>query len=171
MSDFIGMLQKTKADIQSQDQQSSLTDITKVRESWLSVEGTVVAQSATVYNDTERDMVTVNAMISSRNYNGATKVLDKMVGYLTPLASKTSYTIGLLTFLAVFREGTETVLFVIGMVNQISLQQLLLGILIGIGILAIAAYLMLVVGVKLPMRPFFLVSSLIVFYLCFKLQG
>ncbi|WCK53283.1 FTR1 family iron permease [Aneurinibacillus sp. Ricciae_BoGa-3] len=290
LSDFIGMLQKTKADIQSQDQQSSLTDITKVRESWLSVEGTVVAQSATVYNDTERDMVTVNAMIASRNYSGASLLVDKMVGYLTPLASKTSYTIwdaamipiregleallvvgallafvkksnngkgkgwiwsgvlvgvlcsaiiavivkfvfssgafgqnnflisgwtavvaaamllymsywlhskaniaewnqyirnksqaalntgrivslGLLTFLAVFREGTETVLFVIGMVNQISLQQLFLGILIGIGILAIIAYLMLVVGVKLPMRPFFLVSSLIVFYLCFKFTG
>jgi high-affinity iron transporter len=290
LSDFIGMLQKTKADVQRQDQQSSLSEITKVRESWLSVEGTVVAQSATVYNDTERDMVTVNAMISSGNYSGAAPLIDKMVGYLTPLASKTSYTIwdaamipiregleallvvgallafvkksnndkgkgyiwsgvlvgvlcsaiiavivkfvfssgafgqnnflisgwtavvaaamllymsywlhskaniaewnqyirnksqaaldtgriislGLLTFLAVFREGTETVLFVIGMVNQISLQQLLLGILIGMGILAILAYLMLVVGVKLPMRPFFLVSSLIVFYLCFKFTG
>jgi len=290
LSDFIVMLQKTKEKVQNNDQQSSLSDITKVRESWLSIEGTVVAQSATLYNNSERDMVTVNAMISDGNYKGAAELLDKMIGYLTPLASKSSYTIwdaamipiregleallvvgallafvkksnegkgkvwiwsgvstglvlsailaiivkfvftsgafgqnnflisgwtgivaaamllymsywlhsksniaewnqyihnksqsaldtgriislGVLSFLAVFREGTETVLFIIGMVNQISFQQLVIGILVGLGILAVIAYLMLVVGVKLPMRPFFLVSSLIVFYLCFKFTG
>lgn len=290
LSDFIQMLQKTKENVQNNDQQSSLSDIAKVRESWLSIEGTVVAQSATLYNNSERDMVTVNAMISSGNYEGATQLLDKMIGYLSPLASKTSYTIwdaamipiregleallvvaallafvkksnegkgkgwiwsgvsagivlsailavivkfvftsgafgqnnfliagwtgivaavmllymsywlhsksniaewnqyirdksqsaldtgriislGVLSFLAVFREGTETVLFIIGMVNQISFQQLIIGILVGLGILAVIAYLMLVIGVKLPMRPFFLVSSLIVFYLCFKFTG
>jgi high-affinity iron transporter len=79
--------------------------------------------------------------------------------------------LGILSFLAVFREGTETVLFIIGMVNQISYQQLILGILIGLGVLAIVAYLMLFLGVRLPIRPFFLVSSLIVFYLCFKFTG
>jgi high-affinity iron transporter len=290
LSDFIVMLQKTKEKVQNNDQQSSLSDIAKVRESWLSIEGAVVAQSATLYNNSERDMVTVNAMISSGNYKGANQLLDKMIGYLSPLTSKTSYTIwdaamipiregleallvvaalltfvkksnegkgkvwiwsgvsaglvfsailafivklvftsgafgqnnflisgwtgivaalmllymsywlhsksniaewnqyirnksksaldtgriislGVLSFLAVFREGTETVLFIIGMVNQISLQQLIIGILVGFGILAVIAYLMLVIGVKLPMRPFFLVSSLIVFYLCFKFTG
>jgi high-affinity iron transporter len=79
--------------------------------------------------------------------------------------------LGVLSFLAVFREGTETVLFIIGMVNQISVQQLLLGILLGFGILAIIAFFMLYVGMKLPIRPFFLVSSLIVFYLCIKFMG
>lgn len=79
--------------------------------------------------------------------------------------------LGVLSFLAVFREGTETVLFIIGMINQISTQQLLLGILVGCGILTVIAYLMLFVGVKLPIRPFFLVSSVIVFYLCVKFMG
>ena len=79
--------------------------------------------------------------------------------------------LGLLSFLAVFREGTETVLFLIGMINQISVQQLLLGMLIGFGFLAILAFLMLYVGVKLPIRPFFIFSSLIVFYLCIKFMG
>jgi high-affinity iron transporter len=79
--------------------------------------------------------------------------------------------LGVVSFLAIFREGTETVLFIIGMVNQISIQNLLFGILIGCGILAIIAYLMLFVGVKLPIRPFFIVSSLIVFYLCVKFAG
>lgn len=290
LSNFITMLQRTEKDVQTNNQQTALSDIAKVRQSWLSAEGTVVAQSATIYNDSERDMVTINAMISAGNYQGADQLLNKMVGYLTPLAGKTGYTIwdaamipiregleallvvaallafvkksnqgkgigwiwtgvslglalsailavvvkfvfssgafgqnnflisgwtgvmaavmllymsywlhsksniaewkkfihtksqsaldtgrlisfAFLSFLAVFREGTETVLFVIGMVNQISLQHLIIGLLIGLGILSLIAYLMLVVGVKLPMRPFFLVSSLIVFYLCVKFTG
>ncbi|WP_027417670.1 FTR1 family iron permease [Aneurinibacillus terranovensis] len=290
LSDFVAMLQQTKDKVQNHDRQSALSGIAKARESWLSVEGVVVAQSATIYSDSERDMVTVNAMISDGNYKGAAGILDKMIGYLTPLTAKSGYTIwdaamipiregmeallvvgallafvkksnqgvgkgwiwggvfaglglsgvlaiivkfvfssgafgrnnflisgwtgvfaavmllymsywlhsksnvaewnryiqtksqsavntgrmislGVLTFLAVFREGTETVLFVIGMVNQISFQQLIFGILIGLGILAVIAYLMLFIGLKLPMRPFFLVSSLIVFYLCVKFTG
>jgi high-affinity iron transporter len=290
LRDFLMMLQETKEKVQSKDQKSALSAIAKVRESWLSIEGNVVAKSATVYNDSERDMVIVNAMISSGNDQGAGQLLDKMIGYLTPLSGKTGYTmwdaamipiregleallvvgallafvkksnegigkvwiwsgvlaglvlsailavivkfvfssgafgqnnflisgwtgviaaamllymsywlhsksnikewnqyirtksqtavdtgriisLGFLSFLAVFREGTETVLFLIGMVNQISVQQLLLGILAGLGILMVIAYLMLAVGMKLPMRPFFLVSSFIVFYLCIKFTG
>jgi high-affinity iron transporter len=290
LSDFIVMLEQTKEQVQSHDKASALSSITKVRESWLSVEGNVVAQSATVYNNSERDMVTVNAMITAGNDQGASQLLDKMIGYLKPLATKAGYTIwdaamipiregleallvvgallafvkksnagkgkvwiwsgvslgltlssilaiivkfvfssgafgqnnflisgwtgviaavmllymsywlhsksniaewnqyirsksqsaletgriislGFLSFLAVFREGTETVLFIIGMVNQISFKQLMLGILVGLGILIVIAYLMLVIGMKLPMRPFFLVSSVIVFYLCIKFTG
>ncbi|MGZ4123457.1 MAG: FTR1 family iron permease, partial [Tumebacillaceae bacterium] len=78
---------------------------------------------------------------------------------------------GVLAFLAIFREGTETVLFLIGMVNQISMKDLILGLVVGMLLLAVIAVLMLFIGVKLPLRPFFLVSSLIVFYLCVKFTG
>lgn len=287
---FIQLLQETKESVSKHDQAASLSGIRKVRESWLSIEGHVVAQSASVYSDTERDMVVVHAMISDQSFDSAVQVLDAMIAYLTPLAQKTSYTLwdaamipiregleallvvgallafvnkskqrkgklwvwtgvlagllvsaviavivkfvfssgafgnnnfliggwtgvfaaimllymsywlhsksnvkqwnqylqtktesalstgnvvslGILTFLAVFREGTETVLFIIGMVNQISVQQLLLGILIGIGVLALAAVAMLHIGAKLPVRQFFLVSSFIVLYLCIKFTG
>lgn len=287
---FVTLLEQTKEHIIKHDQTASLNAISKVRESWLSVEGNVVAQSASVYSNSERDMVVANAMITKQEYDNAAKILDNMIAYLTPLAQKTSYTywdaamipiregleallvvgallafvkksnvskggrwvwsgviaglllsaaiavvvkfafssgafgtnnfliggwtgifaavmllymsywlhsnsnmkkwnayiqtktqtalttgrivsLGILSFLAVFREGTETVLFLIGMVNQISVQQLLLGILLGFGILAIVAFLMLYVGMKLPIRPFFLVSSFIVFYLCIKFTG
>jgi high-affinity iron transporter len=290
LSNFIAMLGQTKEKVTAHDQKSALSEIAAVRQSWLSVEGTVVAQSDSVYNDSERDMVTVNAMISAGNYQGADDLLSKMIEYLTPLASKTGYTmwdaamipiregleallvvaalltyvkrsnetkgkrwiwlgssvglalsaalaiivkfvfssgafgqnnflisgwtgvfaaamllymsywlhsksniaewnkyirsksqtaldtgrmvsLGVLAFLAIFREGTETVLFIIGMADQISFQSLILGILIGFAVLAVIAYLMLFVGVKLPIRPFFLVSSLIVFYLCLKFAG
>jgi high-affinity iron transporter len=87
------------------------------------------------------------------------------------LASGSLWSLAVLSFLAVFREGTEMVLFFIGMASSISLTSLLGGIGIGIGILAVLSYLILKIGVKIPMRPFFLISSVFVFYLCFKFLG
>jgi high-affinity iron transporter len=87
------------------------------------------------------------------------------------LASGSLWSLAVLAFLAVFREGTEMVLFFIGMASSISLTSLLGGIGIGIGILAVLSYLILKIGVKIPMRPFFLISSVFVFYLCFKFLG
>lgn len=81
------------------------------------------------------------------------------------------FSLAILSFLAVFREGTETVLFFIGMASSIKLTSLLLGIAIGLLILVILSYLILKVGLKIPMRPFFLVCSILMFYLCFKFTG
>lgn len=87
------------------------------------------------------------------------------------LASGSLWSLAILAFLAVFREGTEMVLFFIGMASSISLASLLGGIGLGILILAIISFLILKVGLKIPMRPFFLISSFFVFYLCFKFLG
>ena len=292
IDDFILLLQGTKKAAQDQQQSQALEGIKKASDSWLSVEGIVVAQSAAVYSDSERDLVTIQAMLSANppNYDKAVKTVDQMINYLTPLASKSEYTywdaamillregleallvviallsfvkksgaasgkkwiwsgvigglavsivlalivkfilssgafgnnnnliggwtgifaaamllymsywlhsqsniadwnrylreksqtaistgklisLGVLSFLAVFREGTETVLFYIGMANQIKLQNLLLGFLIGAAILGLIAFLMVYVGLKLPLRPFFMVSSVIVFYLAVKFTG
>jgi high-affinity iron transporter len=46
-----------------------------------------------------------------------------------------------------------------------------MGIVVGLLILSVLAFLILKVGIKIPMRPFFLVSSVLVFYLCFKFLG
>lgn len=87
------------------------------------------------------------------------------------LANGSLFSLGFLAFLAVFREGTEVVLFYIGMASSIKLTDLFLGIALGFAILAIIAVLMLKIGLRIPMKPFFLVSSLLVFYLGFKFTG
>lgn len=79
--------------------------------------------------------------------------------------------IAVLAFLAVFREGAETALFYLGMVGNISNADLLIGLAIGFGGLLILGFLLVVVGVRIPMRPFFAVASVLVFYLCFKFIG
>jgi high-affinity iron transporter len=79
--------------------------------------------------------------------------------------------IAILAFLAVFREGAETSLFYLGMVGNISNQDLLVGLAIGSGGLVVLGFLLVVVGVRMPMRLFFTVASVLVFYLCFKFIG
>lgn len=87
------------------------------------------------------------------------------------LATGSLFSLAALSFLAVFREGTETVLFYVGMASSISTGSLLLGLGIGVGFLLLIAFVILKVGVRVPMRPFFLVSSVLVFYLGFKFTG
>src|SRR5262245_29538008 len=79
--------------------------------------------------------------------------------------------LALLAFLAVFREGAETAVFYLGIAPSIALSDLLLGIGLGAAVLVVAAFLMLVVGIKLPLRPFFRIAGLLVYYLGFKFVG
>jgi high-affinity iron transporter len=79
--------------------------------------------------------------------------------------------LAVLAFLAVFREGAETALFYLGMASNISNTDLFIGLGLGFAILTVLGVLMVVVGLRIPMRPFFTVASLLVFYLCFKFVG
>jgi high-affinity iron transporter len=79
--------------------------------------------------------------------------------------------LAVLAFLAVFREGAETALFYLGMASNISNSDLFIGLGLGFAMLTVLGVLMVVVGLRIPMRPFFTVASLLVFYLCFKFVG
>ncbi len=87
------------------------------------------------------------------------------------LAKNSVFSLALLAFLAIFREGAETVLFYIGMAPSISTTDLLSGLGLGAVILVAIAALMLGFGLKMPMKPFFLLTSLLIYYLGFKFVG
>ncbi len=87
------------------------------------------------------------------------------------LATGSLFSLGLLSFFAIFREGAETALFYIGIAPAISTSDLILGIGLAVAVLLIVGLLVLWVGVRLPMRPFFLVTSALIFYLGFKFIG
>jgi high-affinity iron transporter len=88
-------------------------------------------------------------------------------------ALKRNSLIGLavIAFLAVFREGAETVLFYVGIAPSIALHDLVLGLGLGLAGLAVLAVLMLGLGVRVPVRPFFLAATVLIYYLCFKFVG
>ena len=87
------------------------------------------------------------------------------------LAGGGMFSLSLISFLSVFREGAETSLFYIGIAPSIAGQDLALGIGLGTLALTVIGVVMLVFGLRIPLRPFFLVSSVLLYYLAFKFIG
>lgn len=87
------------------------------------------------------------------------------------LARNSLLSLALIAFLAVFREGAETVLFYLGIAPSIALGDLALGLAIGATGLAATTVAVLVLGVRIPIRPFFLATGVLVYYLAFKFVG
>jgi high-affinity iron transporter len=79
--------------------------------------------------------------------------------------------LSLIAFLAVFREGAETALFYVGMASSIALWDLILGLAIASVALVAIGVLVLTFGMRIPIRPFFLWTSVLVYYLAFKFIG
>lgn len=80
--------------------------------------------------------------------------------------------LALVAFLAVFREGAETALFYQALFNEGDVVvPLFFGMLAGFAMLAVIFTLFYRFGVKIPMRPFFAVTSLLLYYLAFVFLG
>ncbi|MFT0812991.1 FTR1 family iron permease [Synechococcus sp. OH20] len=87
------------------------------------------------------------------------------------LATGQVFSLASLAFMAVFREGAETVLFYVGLAPALPAKEFWLGIGLGSLMLVGVAILLLQVGLRLPLRAFFRGLSLLVFYLGFKFLG
>jgi high-affinity iron transporter len=79
----------------------------------------------------------------------------------------------LVSFLAVYREGAETALFYQALFTQSggSALPLVLGIVAGSAALAIVFILFYRFGIRIPMRPFFAITSLFLYYMAFVFAG
>jgi high-affinity iron transporter len=81
--------------------------------------------------------------------------------------------LALVAFLAVYREGAETALFYQALFNEgphVGLP-LALGIIVGFAVLAVIFTLFYRYGVKIPLRPFFTVTSILLYYMAFVFMG
>ncbi|MDN3017611.1 FTR1 family protein [Paenibacillus sp. BSR1-1] len=76
-----------------------------------------------------------------------------------------------ISFLSVFREGAETIIFYAGITPYISLQQLILGVLLAVGLLVIVGFAIIHYSVKIPIRLFFKAATLLIYFLAFKILG
>ena len=79
----------------------------------------------------------------------------------------------LVAFLAVYREGAETALFYQALFNEANnvALALSLGIVAGLIVLVLIFTLFYRYGVKIPMRPFFTVTSVLLYYMAFVFMG
>jgi high-affinity iron transporter len=87
------------------------------------------------------------------------------------LAGGSMLSLTIIALLAVFREGAETAVFYLGIAPSISPGDLLLGLASGVAALVAIGAALLLVGMRLPLRPFFLASSALIYYLGFKFVG
>ena len=81
--------------------------------------------------------------------------------------------LALVAFLAVFREGAETAMFYQALFSEggnVALP-LSLGIVVGFAFLAVIFTLFYRFGVRIPMRPFFTVTSVLLYYMAFVFIG
>ncbi|MEH7402659.1 FTR1 family protein [Gottfriedia acidiceleris] len=79
--------------------------------------------------------------------------------------------LSLLSFFAVFREGAETVVFYIGMSSSITAKELITGFAGGIILLIVIGIFILKGSKFIPLKPFFTIASLCIYYLTFKFIG
>lgn len=89
------------------------------------------------------------------------------------LTSGSSWTLGSVAFLAVYREGFETVLFYKALTGFYpgQLWALVAGFAVGLVVLALIYGAFHLFQVRIPLRPFFLVTSLLLYYLAFSFAG
>ncbi|WP_158509557.1 FTR1 family iron permease [Limnochorda pilosa] len=115
-------------------------------------------------------MLTVGAWLHDKaNLAQWNAYIQSQVGQA--LARGSLISLALIAFLAVLREGAETVVFYMGMAASIATSQLVLGI-AGASLLLVAAGVAaLRFGARLPVRPLFLVATVLIYYLAFKFTG
>ena len=78
-------------------------------------------------------------------------------------------------FLAVFREGAETVLFYQALIfdakDSAGYSMIALGFVVGLVVLLVTYYVFKIFAIKIPIKPFFLVTSTIIFYMSIVFVG
>ena len=81
--------------------------------------------------------------------------------------------LALVAFLAVYREGAETALFYQALLNEGTdvIMPIVGGIVVGGAILAVIFTLFWKYGIKIPLRPFFAVTSVLLYYMAFVFMG
>jgi high-affinity iron transporter len=89
----------------------------------------------------------------------------------TALAKGSLWSLTIVAFLAIVREGAETIIFYLGMAASIEQSQLLLGIGGAIVLLVILGVVIIQFSVRIPIKPFFMVASVFIYYIAFKFLG
>ncbi|CAM3330575.1 FTR1 family protein [Paenibacillus lupini] len=87
------------------------------------------------------------------------------------LAKGSLWSLFIVSGLAILREGAETTIFYIGMAGSIDPIQMILGIVVTFVLLLIIGFAIIRFSAKLPIRPFFLVASALIYYLVVRFLG
>ncbi|MEM7125955.1 MAG: FTR1 family protein [Chloroflexota bacterium] len=87
------------------------------------------------------------------------------------LTSGSAFGLAFLGFAVVFREGFETVLFYQTLLFDSEVQPVVIGFLTGLVVILVVAYLILQMSVRLPLKPFFTVTTILLLTMAFNFMG
>ena len=111
-----------------------------------------------------------NWMVSKAESETWTKYIDEQVKISTETGSM--FTLGFTAFLAVFREGAEVILFYQPLLaDESSINMVWAGFGVGCVVLVFAFLAIRFFSVKLPIRPFFLGTSILMFIMSISFLG
>jgi high-affinity iron transporter len=87
------------------------------------------------------------------------------------IAAGSTWSFYSLALLAVLREGAETVVLLIGIESGIGPVQLFAGVGAALALLVVIGFLVIRFSARLPLHWFFLVATVMIYYLAFKIAG
>ncbi len=112
-------------------------------------------------------------LISNANAQKWNKYINEQIS--ESLSSGNIKTLWLTVFLAVYREGAETVLFYQALISDINSNQeytyLAGGFLAGLILLFIIYFVLKFTALRLPIKPFFLITGIFIYVMCFMFVG
>ncbi|NIK78625.1 high-affinity iron transporter [Paenibacillus castaneae] len=115
-------------------------------------------------------MITVgNWLHSKSNMKNWNQYIDGQMG--KALARGSLWSLFAVSCLAIFREGAETTIFYVGMAPSIDPLQLALGFGVTLVLLIALGFAIIKFSSKLPIRPFFMVASALIYYLVIRFLG
>ena len=97
-----------------------------------------------------------------------TAVASRQSGLAMNLAGRSLFVV---SFLTIFREGAETLLFYVGMAPAMTTTALAGGILLAIGLIGICSLAVIYFGVRLPINRLFLAATGLIYLMAFKILG
>ncbi|MEH7492887.1 FTR1 family iron permease [Neobacillus niacini] len=103
---------------------------------------------------------------SIENWNKYVKVQMQQA-----IAKGSLFSFAVISFLSIFREGAETIIFYTGITPYIGIRQLVMGIVLAVIILAIFGFTIIYYSVKIPIHVFFKVATFVIYFLAFKMLG
>ena len=87
------------------------------------------------------------------------------------IAAGSTWSLFALALLAVLREGAETVILLVGIESGIGPVQLFAGVGVALALLVLIGILVIRFSARLPLHYFFLVATILIYYLAFKVAG
>ncbi|WP_107949081.1 FTR1 family iron permease [Lysinibacillus parviboronicapiens] len=97
------------------------------------------------------------------------RYISKQMG--NAISSGSVFAMASVSFLSVFREGAETLVFYAGIAPKMEASQFVLGIVVALVILAVIAIVLFKASGKIPIHKLFAVATVLIYVLAFKIIG